>query len=251
MKKEFFLNIGSATDTGLIRKSNEDCCAVNEKNGLFIVADGLGGRSGGEVASKLAADSIIIFFKKSLKEKSRDDFNQNIKKAIKEAHEIILKASISNPSLSGMGTTLVLALFNGLSDLHIANVGDSRAYLYRNNKLSLLSKDHSLVAELVEEGKITKEEARTHRQRNIVTQVIGIDPFTECYQKKVNLKEKDTIILCSDGLWDMLSDEEIKEVLAKKKSPKSSCEELINAAKLAGGEDNITVIVIGAAIIYK
>jgi protein phosphatase len=143
-----------------------------------------------------------------------------------------------------MGTTLVLALIRGIN-LYIANVGDSRVYLYRNRSLRLLSSDHSVVAELMKQGEITKDEVRSHPQRNLVTQVIGINPFTECYQKKLELSGEDIIMLCSDGLWDMISDEEIKEIIVKnEKKPKNLCNDLIRAAKGAGGKDNITVIVI-------
>ena len=242
-KENLILETAGASEVGLVRESNEDYYAVDRERGLFIVADGLGGRSGGEVASKLAVDSIASLLKKYLKVEREDSFAQSINKAIKETHEVVLKKSNSSPLLKGMGTTIVLALFKSPRDLYIANVGDSRGYLYRDNKFQLLSKDHSLVAELVEQGKITEEEARSHCQRNIVTQVIGIEPLTECFQKKVELEEKDIILLCSDGLWDMLTDKEIEGIIAKNGSPQKLCHDLVSAAKTAGGEDNITVIV--------
>ena len=237
------LETAGVTDVGLVRESNEDYYTIDRESDLFVAADGLGGRSGGEVASKVAVDSIVSSIKKSLKEALKDNFIQTINKAIKEAHQVVLKEAISNPLLMGMGTTLVLALFRSPDELYIANVGDSRGYLYRDNKLQLLSKDHSLVAELVERGEITQEEARTHYQRNIVTQVIGIDPLTDCFQKKVELREGDIILLCSDGLWDMLTDKEIEGIIAKNGSPQKLCNDLVSAAKTAGGEDNVTVIV--------
>jgi protein phosphatase len=241
--KNNVLEAGNATDVGLIRENNEDSCYVDKENGLFIVADGLGGHAGGEIASKLAVEAIANFFKKE-QEGSKKNFMQSIKNAVQEAHEIILKEQIADPLLRGMGTTLVLGLFEDAGNLYVANVGDSRAYLCRDNKLLLLSEDDSLVANLVKQGRITEDQARAHYKRNIVTQVIGINPFSECHQKKVNLRDKDIIALCSDGLWDMLSDKEIEKIITKEGSSQKLCYDLINAAKNAGGEDNITVIII-------
>lgn len=245
MKKIFNFEIGSITDIGLVRENNEDSYAFDQKDGLFVIADGLGGYSGGEVASKLAVNTIMSFLKKDLKAMQKKDIDKSIKNGIKEAHELIAKESIANSLLRGMGTTLVLALFKAMGYLYITNVGDSRAYLYRSKKLSLLSEDHSLVSNLVKQGKITKEESWAHPQRNIVTSVIGIGPLPECYQKKINLRNNDIVILCSDGLWDMLPDKEIENIVAKKNNNlQNLCQELVDAAKNAGGEDNITIIAV-------
>lgn len=243
-KKHFILDVAAVTDVGLIRESNEDSYAIDKKTGLFVLADGLGGHSGGEVASKLVVDTITTFFKRLPKETKESNIAKTIRNAAQEAHENIVKESAASTMFRGMGTTLALALIRGLN-LHIANVGDSRVYLYRNRSLRLVSSDHSVVGELMKQGEITKDEARSHPQRNLVTQVIGINPFTECYQKKLALSGKDIIMLCSDGLWDMVPDEEIEEIISRnEKEPKNLCNDLINTAKGAGGKDNITVIVI-------
>jgi len=242
-KEHFMLDVAAVTDIGLIRESNEDSYAIDKKTGLFVLADGLGGHSGGEVASKLAVDTITTFFKRLPKEARESSVTKTIRNAVQAAHENIIKESVVNPILAGMGSTLVLALIRERT-LYVANVGDSRAYLYHDNNLRLLSYDHSVVSELIKQGEITKDEARRHPQRNLVTQVIGINPFTDCYQKKLELCGGDIIMLCSDGLWDMISDKEIEEIIKNEEEPKNLCSDLINAAKDAGGRDNITIVVI-------
>ncbi len=233
-----------ATDTGLVRDTNEDSFIVDENLGLFIVADGLGGHNGGEIASRLAVEAIAAYFKEVSEAKVKADLKVCIGSAIQKAHEAIIKASTENPLLGNMGTVLVMGLIDPDGNLYIANVGDSRGYLYRNKKLHLLTKDHSLVASLVKEGKIKAEEARGYPLRNIVTQIVGIEPVDDYYQREAILKENDIIILCSDGLWDMLPDKNIEAWASREDDPRRLCLSLIDAAKASGGEDNITVIAI-------
>lgn len=244
--RDFVLKSFGITDVGLVREHNEDYYIIDEKLGLFIVADGLGGHKGGEVASRLATDTILKFFQeKPQKELEEATINNKIDQAIQKAHQAILTLSPQDDSLKGMGTTVVLAFFRPPDSFSIANVGDSRAYLFRNQKMELLTQDHSAVALLIQQGKITPVEARTHPSRNIVTQAIGIVGLAMgCYQRKLNLKDGDIIILCSDGLWDMLADESIEEIVLKERRPKELCSNLIEATKQAGGKDNITVIVV-------
>jgi protein phosphatase len=245
MREDLVLKSFGMSDVGLVRKHNEDYYAIDETQGLFIVADGLGGHEGGEIASKLATETIVEFFKE-IPKKNLDDssIDGKINEAIQKAHQAILNLFHQDKSLKGMGTTIVLALFKPPHSFYIANIGDSRAYLFRNQKMELITQDHSVVAQLVQQGKITPDEARTHRLRNIVTQAIGIDLNMGCYKRKISAKDEDTIILCSDGLWDMLSDETIKEICFKEREPKQLCSNLIESAKQAGGRDNITVVII-------
>jgi len=239
------LEVVGETDIGLARDHNEDDYAIDMKKGLFIVADGLGGHEGGEVASKLAVKTILNFFEDfSGDELESETIEDKINQSIQNAHNAIVELSEQNPGLQGMGTTIVLTYWQSPNLLYVANIGDSRAYLLCNQKLELLTQDHSIVAQLVQQGKITPEEARVHRSRNIVTQSIGIELGMGCYQRHLVLKEGDTIILCSDGLWDMLPDRIIEEIALKENTAQELCYSLIEAAKKAGGKDNITVIVI-------
>ncbi|MFA5008296.1 MAG: Stp1/IreP family PP2C-type Ser/Thr phosphatase [Candidatus Omnitrophota bacterium] len=244
MGKRVRLKANGISDIGLVRKDNEDYYILDEEQSLFIVADGLGGHCGGEIASKAAAEAIQKYFKKATgKELQEEDLENKIKEAIQAAHQEVLGLSANTPELKGSGTTIVTALFKAPYYLYVANVGDSRAYLFRDKKLELLSQDHSVVAQLVQKGEITQDETRTHSLRNIVTQAIGIDIGMGCYQKKIEAKDKDIIMLCSDGLWDMLSDKDIEKIVKEKAtSPQNLCSALIEAANSGGGEDNITVI---------
>lgn len=235
------LEVAGKTDIGLVREKNEDYFTIDEKIGLFIVADGLGGHAGGEIASKLAVESILSFFKEKPATK------KHIEEAVEFAHQKIIDSSLNDHRLIGMGSTVVFALRRSLNSLYIANVGDARAYLSRDSELKLLTQDHSVVFELFRKGDIKFEEIRTHPSVNIVTQALGIEVDMGPYQAEVTLKDKDLIMLCSDGLWDMLSENNIQKIVNEKQHPEKICIELIEAAKAAGGRDNITVIVIRAA----
>lgn len=245
MKEKLVIRFFGLSDAGLTREHNEDYYAIDEDNMLFVVADGLGGCEDGEVASKLAAGTILKYFndQKNLRTDKTSTRNK-IADAIQQAHENILDLSLADGIAKKMGTTVVLGIFQSPDSFYIANVGDSRAYLYRDQKFKLISQDHSVVYQLFQQGEITYDQMRTHHMRNIVTQALGIEIFRGCYCKKINLIDKDTIILCSDGLWEMIPDATIAKIMSKTKGPEESCAQLVEAAKRAGGKDNITVIVI-------
>jgi protein phosphatase len=245
MGRKITLKAKGLSDTGLARKSNEDDYIIAGEVGLFIVADGLGGHNAGEIASKSATKAILKYFQEAPKKDPSENIENKINTAVQIAHQQILDLSLTDPVLKGLGTTFVGAFFRPPSYFYIANIGDSRAYLLRNKKLELLSQDHSLVAQLVQRGEITQEEMRMHPSKNIVTQALGIDIGMGCYQKKIEVRDKDIIILCSDGLWDMLADKDIERIAVENAAePQSLCSSLVNAANAAGGNDNITVIVI-------
>ncbi|MEI8348869.1 MAG: Stp1/IreP family PP2C-type Ser/Thr phosphatase [Candidatus Omnitrophota bacterium] len=245
MESKITFKVKGVTDVGLVREDNEDDYVIAEKLGLFIVADGIGGHNAGEIASKTATKAILNFFQKIPKKDLSEDIENKTNEAVQAAHQQILNLSLTNPSLEGLGTTFVSAFFKQPNYFFIANIGDSRAYLFKNKKLEVLSQDHSVVAQLVQRGDITQDQARNHPSRNIVTQALGIDISMGCHQKRIGVKDRDIIILCSDGLWDMLADKAIERVVEEKGSdPQSLCFALVNAAKAAGGNDNITVIVI-------
>lgn len=229
------------TDTGLMREHNEDYYDIDKKLGIFVVADGLGGRKAGEVASKLAVKTISEFFKNGV---LGNDLSTNIKRAIEKAHKAIKNLATQDAVLAGMGTTIVLAVWQMPDTIYIANIGDSRAYLVRDAVISLLSQDHSRVAEMERQGFLSQGEARNHPWRNIVTRSVGIEIEGGPFQRETDLKENDIVLLCSDGLWDMLSDEAIREVTSRYTKPKEICAKLIEEANSRGGKDNITIIAI-------
>lgn len=235
------LKSSGMTDVGLVREHNEDYYDIDNQHSLFIVADGLGGHKGGEVASKLAVKTILESFKQNA---APLEPALKIKQTIEKAHQAIANLASQDATLVGMGTTVVLALWQAPGILHIANIGDSRAYLFRDKEISLLSQDHSLVGEMGRQGLLSQDEMCIHPRRNVVTRSIGIEIGDGPFQRKLDLKENDIILLCSDGLWDMLLDEDIAKIISSSKKPKDICARLTEAANQAGGKDNITVIVI-------
>lgn len=238
------MKVGFASDLGKVRETNEDNLYVDKEVGLFIVADGMGGHRAGEVASEMAVRVISSVIKEKVSEADKKNIFSVIKKSISIANDEIYRKSRENPNLNGMGTTTVLALLNK-NKFYIGNIGDSRAYLIRNSKITQLTEDHSLVADLVKTGQITKEEARVHPRRNVITRALGTREDIKADIKSINIKEGDYILLCTDGLTDMLRDEEIRDIiLSPKNSIQGKCRELINKANEKGGRDNITVVLI-------
>lgn len=235
------MQISSATDTGKKREINEDSLFVDKDLGLFIVADGMGGHQAGEVASGTAVKIIASFIKENI---GKGEPASIIKEAIFKANNEIVINSIEEPNLEGMGTTVVLALQNG-GKIYIANVGDSRAYLINDSRIEQLTDDHTLIAELVSAGKMTKEEARVHPKRNILTNAMGASLRADACIRPVIAEKGDCILLCTDGLTDMLTDDEIKGiVISPNLSTDEKCRELISRANEEGGRDNITVVLI-------
>ncbi|RLG52440.1 MAG: Stp1/IreP family PP2C-type Ser/Thr phosphatase [Thermoproteota archaeon] len=232
------------SDVGMVRESNEDCLFVDEKLRLFIIADGMGGHRAGEIASSTAIEVVSNLLKESLKPSlDRKAIFETILNALCSAHDVISQKA-QDVSLRGMGTTIVLAYCKG-NDIYVANVGDSRAYLIRNERIEQVSEDHSLVAQMVKAGKISKEEARTHRFRHILSQALGTSSHLIPFMAHLTWKKGDHLLLCSDGLTDMLDDQEILSVVLKfRGDPKGGCEELIKKVNDKGGIDNITVILL-------
>ena len=250
------------SDTGRNRNNNEDCFIADEQNNLFIVADGMGGHKAGEVASKTAIDSFIAHFKKKFNNKnfvvpkSSKTYEKKIKKiedAIPQilmdsasyANEKICELGTKNNDFRGMGTTLTgVFIFN--SNAFVIHVGDSRLYLFRENKLELQTEDHTLVFELYKKGAITYEDTFSHPQRNYLTGVLGESELSglDCF--KFKLQENDIIFICSDGLNSMIKDNSIKDTLNKfqGKGAEFIAKKFIDQANKNGGMDNITVIII-------
>ena len=223
------------TDAGRRRRRNEDALVCNPP--LFAVADGMGGPRAGEVASGLAAAALKA-------NESGGAGEDRVVALIQEANRRVFERSSEDENVSGMGTTMTVALVDDGSVV-IGHVGDSRAYLARDGALEQLTEDHSLVAELVRGGKLSPEEAVHHPQRSVITRALGTDPDVDADTFTVQAHNGDVFLLCSDGLTTMVSDETILRVLEEHRSLERSAEELVKLANKAGGEDNITIVAFG------
>jgi protein phosphatase len=232
------LRSSSATDVGLVRTNNQD--RALEGDGLFAVADGMGGHVGGETAAQTAIDAFRTTF-------AGHPSADGLADAVRQANNAVWEASRAQSELRGMGTTLTalaLVTVDGSEDLSVANVGDSRAYLYQQGQLSQLTADHSLVEEMVRSGELTAEEATVHPQRHILTRALGIEPEVEVDVWHVPPHVGDRILLCSDGLINEVGDNEIASVLGQHPDPGDAAQALVERARDAGGNDNITVVVV-------
>jgi protein phosphatase len=222
-----------ASDAGRKRRRNEDAYVCESP--LFAIADGMGGARAGEVASRLAAAAL-------LSGEAAGSGTERILTLIQEANRSVYERSSTDAEVAGMGTTITVALVENAS-VTFGHVGDSRAYVLRDGSLEQLTDDHSLVAELVRGGKLSEEEAEHHPQRSVITRALGTDPDVDVDTFTVDAHAGDVYILCSDGLTDMVADEEIGEVLTMRRdSLDDAAKELVRRANKAGGQDNITVI---------
>jgi serine/threonine protein phosphatase PrpC len=222
----------AATDIGLVREGNEDSYLTEEP--LFAVADGMGGHRGGEVASQLAVETLEKLFKQRV---------GDLPDQVQEANRVVFERSVVDEKVAGMGTTLTAALVEG-DRVRLAHVGDSRAYLLRDRKLRLLTEDHTLVHRMVSEGEISQEEAETHPQRSVLTRALGVDTVVDVDDDTVQVRPGDRLLLCTDGLTSMVSEEEIEEVLRTVPDPLDAAQRLVRMANEAGGVDNTTVVVL-------
>ena len=239
------LDVFGASDRGKVRDQNEDAFVVDASTGIFLVADGVGGHSAGEIASRIVAQvpPVMLIQRLDVEPKATVSFVKDaIAEAMEDLNEQILMQAELNPMLKGMASTVVLALSRP-EGVYVAHLGDSRAYLIRERAMSQLTHDHSLVAKLVEAGEITAEEARGHPSRHVVTRVLGqqdhVNPGVTFFEPQ----EGDRLILCSDGLSDMIADEQICQIALTGREAEKACSGLVEAALEAGGRDNVTVIV--------
>jgi serine/threonine protein phosphatase PrpC len=224
---------GVATDTGRVRDHNEDAYIVEPP--LYAVADGMGGAKAGEVASQLALETIA--------EKQRTEAG-TLEEEVREANRVVFERAGEDAKYAGMGTTVTAAIASADS-LHLAHVGDSRAYLLRAGSLRQLTHDHTLVDRMVEAGEITRDEAEVHPHRNVLLRALGTEPRVEVEAREIGLLEGDRVLICSDGLTTMVTEEQIAAILdITAGEPQSAAERLVRAANRAGGIDNITVVVL-------
>jgi serine/threonine protein phosphatase PrpC len=250
------LQVGYQSDVGLVRPHNEDAALVVESVfegdqtaetvGLYIVADGMGGHQAGEVASALATriaagclmqQVYIPYLRQAAHQSDQLPLTEALQQAVEAANQAV------HTQVPGSGTTLTCALVIS-ARVYLAHVGDSRAYLYYNQELKQLTRDHSYVDKLVELGQISAEEAAVHPQRNVLYRAVGQGDHLEIDIQLQDLPKGGRLLLCSDGLWGMLSDSIIQAVLASARTPQDACQELIAAANEAGGRDNITAVVV-------
>ncbi len=221
------------TDTGRQRRDNEDSAFARPP--VFVVADGMGGAQAGEVASRIAIEA----FEQGLSDSGSPE--ERLADRVREANRRIYERSRVDFGRAGMGTTLTAAYLDA-AHLAIAHVGDSRAYMFRDGSLQRLTQDHSLVDELVRRGKLTEEQAAEHPQRSIITRALGPEPSVEVDTWTYPVRAGDVLLLCSDGLTSMLSEERVSEILASSQTLDQAADALIDEANEAGGRDNITVV---------
>lgn len=229
------------TDRGLRRESNQDACLINKDLGLFIVADGMGGHSGGEVASSIAVQTV--------EEMAADPEAQELspREVLTKAYEVASQkifdtAANENPQLAGMGTTMVAAYVRGNS-IYVANVGDSRCYLYKNPYLWQITEDHSLLNEQIRAGLLSEDQARNFVGRNVITRSVGYEREVHPDILEREIEPGETYIMCSDGLCGLVSDEKISQVLATT-TPDKMAKACVEQALAHGGDDNVTVLVL-------
>lgn len=240
------MNTYSITDRGLTRTMNQDCYRnyFHHRFSLLLVADGMGGHQAGEVASRMAVDVACEYI---MEHRDRPDTERLLREAVEEANRQIYAKSQSDPKLYRMGTTLVVVLVENAHAL-IAHVGDSRAYLLREGELRQLTRDHSVVWDLVESGVLTEEEASVHPERNTLTRAVGTDADVAVDINSLALETEDCLLLCTDGLTKMVPDEDIAQVLAEQPDVRAAAEKLVEMANKTGGLDNITVTLYQAGV---
>lgn len=246
------MKTGVCTDAGKIRELNQDDYAIYENDCcLYIVADGMGGHQCGEIASRMAVEMICQHVKNFMSPDMNVTSAKGIlSEAFNRANKRIIEYSHIDPACAGMGTTLTLLYYCERHTV-IGHIGDSRAYLLRKGKLKQLSKDHSLVAELHRSGEISEEEAQNHPQKHVITRALGMGDKVKADLFQVELFEEDRVLLCSDGLTNLVNDEEILEVITKTKPEHILANELVMLANDRGGHDNITVLLVNIQGAWK
>lgn len=226
------------TDTGRIRQQNEDSFALRPDQNLYLVADGMGGHKGGEVASRLAIETVVEAIPIQELKKSRfspEACRHLLMEGFRKANNTVLAYGDTRPEIAGLGCTLIGCLIMG-NQAHICHVGDVRAYLIKGNNMKQITGDHSLAA--------MTPDSDESQPKNIVTRCIGVSIDNSPEYHLLELVSQDQLLLCSDGLWNMVADDEIAAIISKATTPEMACDHLINAANDAGGRDNITAVIL-------
>jgi len=239
------MTIYSKTDIGKVRGSNQDAVTsgVFEGGAWGIVCDGMGGANGGDTASSKAVEIIGAAFSEQLSsELSGEQVRRVIEQAAACANDEIYELARKDISLAGMGTTFVCAVVIG-EQLYVAHAGDSRAYVLGSNRINLITKDHSMVQELVNIGRLTEEEARNHPRKNVITRALGVYTEIEVDHTECTLERRDMVLLCSDGLTNCVEEERLLSMAQDIEHDSSLCEAYVDQANTNGGQDNITVLI--------
>ena len=242
------LEFAAMTHKGMVRTNNEDnyrtITGVDGVPQIFIIADGMGGHNAGEVASVVAVDSVADFLgNPEIWQNTENDTFDFIVEAMNNANKQVVSAAKEDEKMAGMGTTMIVSILID-NKLYIGHVGDSRLYLTRGSNIRQVTCDHSLVEALVKEGSITKEDAKKHPSKNIITRVIGTNESPNADTIVVDSEPGDVFLMCTDGLTNKLEDDEINNVMVEYENLNEACNKLIDLANDRGGEDNITVILI-------
>lgn len=236
----------SISDRGKQRFNNEDCCVAKNigKFTVLILADGMGGHSGGEIASSKAIEAVLAALQEKLtRPLIPAQIFSTLSYALKNANDIIYELSLSDPTLEGMGTTIDVCIISD-HNAYIAHIGDSRVYhITMGGEIKLLTKDHSLMQYMIEKGELTAEQAQHHPQKNVIIRALGTSHVVQEDTATLKLSRGDRLLLCSDGLTNMLSEKDISNVVLQNPDPEAAARELIRRANDAGGDDNITVII--------
>lgn len=227
------------SDKGCVRPNNEDYHKIDLRNRIFVLADGMGGAKAGEHASRLGADTIYAYLLRA-----PSNGLVTLDEAFREANRAVREAAQGNPDLDGMGTTLLVARAVGESELEIGSVGDSRAYLCSKGELSRVTEDQTWVAEVGSRLGLSDEALRKHPMRHVLTMAVGSAEDLRVYCNTVKLERGDQVLLCSDGLYGVLSEKMLGETLDSEKTLPDKCHYLVEAAKAEGGPDNVTVVLI-------
>jgi protein phosphatase len=250
LKRGVKLNVAAASDVGLVRDANEDrFCVISSPetidglDALFVVADGMGGHAAGEVASSMAVEHICHDFtrRSDTRRTQPNDLLEHLKLSVQAANSRIYEEAVCDRRLGGMGTTLTALGLSG-EELLIAHVGDSRAYLMEGNAITQLTQDHSWVGEQVALGMLSAKEAREHPDRNVITRALGLSGEVKIDAGRRPLPKRCTLLLCSDGLYDSVLDEDMVGTVLSARSLEAGCRKLIKLANDRGGHDNITLV---------
>jgi len=236
----------SSTDTGLVRKNNEDFHAVLTvgQDAVFAIADGMGGHAVGELASRTAVQYVLSSLPRELETAtSKKSLEDVLHLMVEKANVQVYLESLNNKEYKGMGTTLTIAVLRDWR-LYLSHIGDCRVYLLHGSALNRLTVDHTLVQELVDSGSITEEEALSHPKRHVLLKSLGVNEYMSPDTYSFDISEGDLILMCTDGLYGYIEEEEIRSILRHHKDLGACAKQLIDAANCAGGKDNVTVILI-------
>lgn len=238
------MDVGFKTDKGKLRSNNEDAFFVMKNDGIFIIADGVGGTNSGEIASHTAVNEVAQYFEdKPLKTDDETEICTELLTAVKRANFRVYDMSQRYPTNRGMATTIVIACVRK-TDVYICNVGDSRAYIFDGIDMTQISEDHTYVNELVKAGAISRDEAKKHTDKNMITKAVGAEQDVDPDFFHTTLNQDESLLLCTDGLYGEVSETEMAAIFLEEEEMSDVSEDLVEKANENGGHDNITVICI-------